>query len=283
MLIGICGGGLMGSSIAFTALQAGCNVIIYDVVEGFAERCTQYLEQQCDKALKKKLLTPTSVTKLMQNVAFTTSVADLAQAEIVIEAIIEDKKVKQELFAALESVLDTKAIIASNTSSISITSLAQTLGSPERFLGMHFFNPVPSMKLVEVIQGVKTSPAVIEAIVSLSAKLGKTPAVTKDVPGFIVNRVARSYYLESMRIVEEQAASIKQVDKLMKAAGFKMGPFELVDLIGVDTNYAVTLSVWEQYFHEPRFAPALLQKQYVDAGLFGQKSGEGFYSYPDNS
>lgn len=281
MVIGICGGGQMGSGIAFVALQAGCKVLMYDVVEGFATRCTQYLEQQCEKAVKKKLMKPASVGKLMDNITFVPSIQGLKESEIVIEAIIEDKKAKQELFAALESVLDSTTIIASNTSSISITSLARELQFPERFVGMHFFNPVPMMKLIEVIQGVKTSPAAVETIITLTTKLGKTPAVTKDVPGFIVNRVARSYYLESMRLVEEQAVSIEQVDKLMKSMGFKMGPFELVDLIGVDTNYAVTLSVWEQYYHEPRFAPAMLQKQYVDAGLLGRKTGEGFYPYPE--
>jgi 3-hydroxybutyryl-CoA dehydrogenase len=200
---------------------------------------------------------------------------------IVIEAIIEQADIKRSLYEALEGIVPLETLIASNTSSISITALAASMRYPERFAGLHFFNPAHIMKLVEVISGMKTAPATISALTTFAETLGKTPVEAKDVPGFIVNRVARNYYLEAMRIAMEGGATIPQIDGLMRSVGFKMGPFELVDLIGVDVNFAVTMSVWEQYFREPRFAPALLQKEYVDAGLWGKKSGEGFYRYND--
>jgi 3-hydroxybutyryl-CoA dehydrogenase len=279
MIIGICGGGTMGAGIALVCLQAGHTVIVYDSFDGVEERCKDFLDIHITKAVEKGKFPQARLEDLWQHYRFTTALADLSPCELVIEAIVEDRAAKQALLQALEESVSEHAILASNTSSISITALAAALRHPRRCVGMHFFNPAHLMKLVEVIRGVKTAPEVVDAIVQLTRQLGKTPARASDVPGFIVNRVARSFYLESMRLVEEGAVSVKQTDDILCAAGFKMGPFELVDLIGIDTNYAVTLSVWEQYFREPRFAPSLLQKQYVDAGLYGRKSGEGFYDY----
>jgi 3-hydroxybutyryl-CoA dehydrogenase len=281
MTIGICGGGIMGAGIALVCLQAGHSVTVYDSFEQAEERCGGFIRQQMEKAVTRGLITQASADEALGRYSFTATLEALHPSEIVIEAIIENLPAKHELFRALEAVIADTAILATNTSSISVTALASVLTHPERCVGMHFFNPAHVMKLVEVIAGVKTSPELAQKVIELIKGLGKTPALAKDVPGFIVNRVARNYYLESMRLVEEGASSFEQTDALMQAAGFKMGPFELVDLIGVDTNYAVTLSVWEQYFHEPRFAPALLQKQYVDAGLFGRKTGEGFYKYEE--
>jgi 3-hydroxybutyryl-CoA dehydrogenase len=281
MDIGICGGGTMGAGIALVCLQAGHSVIVYDAFVPVQERCTAFITQQMEKAVTRGLVAKASADEALRRFVFVNDLAALRSCEIVIEAVVEDKSVKHELFRALESTVAETAIIATNTSSISVTSLASVLAHPERCVGMHFFNPAHVMKLVEIIAGMKTAPEVVEQATHFTHSLGKTPALVKDVPGFIVNRIARSYYLESMRLVEESASSIEQVDVLLRAAGFKMGPFELVDVIGIDTNYAVTLSVWEQYFHEPRFAPALLQKQYVDAGLYGRKSGEGFYKHKE--
>lgn len=278
-MIGICGAGTMGAGIAIAGIQAGYDVVLFDVKEDVVQKAHTYIVDQITKAVERGKLTQEQADAATGRVQTTTSLDDMAPCDIVIEAIIEDKDIKQQLFAALEERLAADAIIATNTSSIAVTSLAAGLQHPERFAGMHFFNPAHIMKLVEVIRGARTSETTVERILELSRALGKSPAVAKDVPGFIVNRVARNFYNEAMRICMEGAATIEQVDTLIKAVGFKMGPFELMDLIGVDTNLQVTKSMWEQYFYEPRFAPSLMQEQYVQAKLWGRKTGEGFYRY----
>lgn len=278
-MIGICGAGTMGAGIAIAGIQAGYDVVLFDVREDVVQKAHTYIADQIAKAVERGKMTQEQADTATARVKITTLLDEMAPCDIVIEAIIEDKDIKQQLFAALEERLAADAIIATNTSSIAVTSLAAGLQHPERFAGMHFFNPAHIMKLVEVIRGARTSETTVERILELSRALGKSPAVAKDVPGFIVNRVARNFYNEAMRICMEGAASIEQVDALMKGAGFKMGPFELMDLIGVDTNLQVTKSMWEQYFYEPRFAPSLMQEQYVQARLWGRKTGEGFYRY----
>lgn len=278
-MIGICGAGTMGAGIAIAGIQAGYEVVLFDVKEEVVQKAHAYIADQMAKAVERGKITQEQADTATGKVRATTSLDDMAPCDIVIEAIIEDRDIKQQLFAALEERIAADAILATNTSSIAVTSLAAGLRHPERFAGMHFFNPAHIMKLVEVIRGAKTSDATVERIIELSRKLGKSPAVAKDVPGFIVNRVARNFYNEAMRICMEGAASIEQVDTLLKGVGFKMGPFELMDLIGVDTNLQVTKSMWEQYFYEPRFAPSLMQEQYVQAGMWGRKTGEGFYRY----
>ena len=201
----------------------------------------------------------------------------MSGAMIVVEAIVERLDIKQELFRKLEEVLSADAIIATNTSSIAVTEMANGLQNPERVVGMHFFNPAHIMKLVEVIKGYATSEEVMQRTVDLSIELGKTPVRVKDTPGFIVNRVARNFYGEAFRIVGEGAASHEQVDRCLKSVGFRMGPFELMDLIGVDVNFAVTQSVYGQYFNEARFQPHLIQKKMVESGRIGKKAGGGFY------
>jgi 3-hydroxybutyryl-CoA dehydrogenase len=279
MTIGICGAGTMGAGIAQTCLQAGFTVIVYDTIEVARARAAAFIQEMTAKAVQKGITSAEAAEAARGRFSVTAVLEALKDCDIVIEAIIEEAGAKNSLYAALEDILPQTAIIATNTSSIAITALAAKLRHPERFVGLHFFNPAHIMKLVEVICGMKTAPETIDAMNAFAEKLGKTAVEAKDVPGFIVNRVARNYYLEAMRIVMEDGATIPQVDALMRSAGFKMGPFELVDLIGVDVNFAVTMSVWEQYFREPRFAPALLQKEYVDAGLWGKKTGEGFYRY----
>jgi 3-hydroxybutyryl-CoA dehydrogenase len=255
---GICGAGTMGAGIACAALQVGFRVFLYDTSEAARTRGINFIRE---------------------TFASCATLKELSVCEIVLEAIVEDKSIKNALFTQLEVLLRPDAIIASNTSSIAITALAQDLKRPERFIGMHFFNPAHVMKLVEVIPGKHTTAEVTQSTQQAAQKLGKIAVIAKDVPGFIVNRVARNFYLEAMRIVMEGGANLVQVDALMRSAGFKMGPFELMDVIGLDVNFAVTLSVWEQYFREPRFAPAQMQREYVEAGLLGKKTGAGFYQY----
>lgn len=276
MTIGICGAGTMGRGIAIASLSSGHSVILFDLSSDALAAAVRYVQDQLSKAVEKGKLTQERFESASAAISSSTDVAALRPSDMVIEAIAERLDIKHTLYRSLESVLAPTAILASNTSSISIAALARCLQDPSRFVGLHFFNPAHIMKLVEVIKGPRTSQNVVEVCVDFATGLGKVPVVAADAPGFIVNRIARNYYNESQRIVMEGASSIEQVDTLMKGLGFRMGPFELMDLIGVDVNLDVTKSQWEQFFHEPRFTPSLLQQQYVDAGLHGKKSGGGF-------
>ncbi len=278
--IAICGAGVMGTGIATALLLHQFPVTLYDLSDAVLKRAQHQIARNLEKAVQKgKLAAELLHSVLQEKISFTTRLEDCAAADCVIEAIIEDRTAKIDLLHRLESLLPSRAIIATNTSSIAISSLQSELQHPGRFLGLHFFNPAHIMKLVEVVKGAFTLDSVIEIIKDFSESIGKIPVIVKDVPGFIVNRVARNFYNEALRIVEEGTASVEQVDRLLRSYGFRMGPFELMDLIGVDTNFAVTLSVWQQYFYDPRFAPSLLQKQLVDAKKWGRKTGEGFYRY----
>lgn len=276
MIIGICGAGTMGRGIAISSLTAGHSVVMVDLSESALEAAQTSVHEQLRKAVEKGKMTEEQCSNASASVSTSTELGALHAADIVIEAIAERLDVKHTLFSSLEKVVTPEAILATNTSSISIAALARVLENPDRFVGLHFFNPAHIMKLVEIIKGPRTSPEAVETCVSFAKGLGKTPVVAADAPGFIVNRIARNYYNESQRIVMEGASTISQVDTLMRGLGFKMGPFELMDLIGVDVNLDVTKSQWEQFFNEPRFTPSLLQQQYVDAGLHGKKSGKGF-------
>jgi len=279
MIIGICGAGTMGRGIAIASLTAGHRVVFFDIAEQALEAARSNVVAQLRKAVEKGRLDAEVCSIAELNISTSTSLNAMAEANIVIEAVAEKLDIKHALFTELENVCGPETILASNTSSISIASLARCLRDPSRFAGLHFFNPAHIMKLVEVIKGPRTSDAVLDTCIAFAKGLGKTPVIAADAPGFIVNRIARNYYNESQRIVMEGAATIPQVDTLMKGLGFKMGPFELMDLIGVDVNLDVTKSQWEQFFHEPRFTPSLLQQQYVDAGLHGKKTDGGFYRY----
>ncbi len=276
--IGIIGGGVMGNGIALVAAAAGYQVMIYDINLTAIDTARRNIENFLEKSVQKQKIDLATQAARLSRISYTTTI-DTVQADFIIEAVIEKLEIKQQLLSELEGVNKPHTIFASNTSSIPITRIAAALQYPERFAGMHFFNPPQLMKLVEVIAGEATAPEVVKLISDLAVKMGKVPAVVKDSPGFIVNRVARHFYLEALRCVEEGVADIETVDRLMEATGFRMGPFKLMDLIGVDTNHAVTQSLYNGFFQEPRFRPSRLQQKKVEAGYFGKKNGKGFYTY----
>jgi 3-hydroxybutyryl-CoA dehydrogenase len=273
----VVGAGLMGAGIAQVAAQAGHDVALYDTREGAAEAAKAKLASTLEGLAAKGKLTPDAVAATLARI---TPVAALQPADLVIEAIVENLEIKRSLFAELEALLADEAVIATNTSSISVTALARGMKRPERLVGMHFFNPVPLMKLVEVVSGLGTSPDVAQAVFDLAGRWGKTAVHARSTPGFIVNRIARPYYAEALMLLQDRAAAPEVIDACLRAAGFRMGPCELMDLIGHDTNFAVTNSVFAANFFDRRFTPSLVQQELVDAGFLGRKSGRGFYRYP---
>lgn len=277
MIVGICGAGTMGRGIAIASLLSGHKVVLFDIHQSAVDSACTYVTEQLQKAVEKGKFSQEALDSAALDGGRELSL--MSDCEIVIEAAAETLEIKHALCTSLESVVSSTCILATNTSSISIASIARVLQHPQRFAGLHFFNPAHIMKLVEVIRGPRTSDATVTACVEFAAGLGKTPVVAKDAPGFIVNRIARNFYNESQRVVMEGAASVEITDTLIKGLGFKMGPFELMDLIGVDVNLDVTKSQWQQFFLEPRFTPSLLQQQTVDAGLYGRKTGRGFYDH----
>lgn len=276
-IFGVCGAGTMGVGIAYAAAAVGYNVRLYDLNEEILDRGMAIVGKFLAKGLERGKITSEAAEAIRANIVPTTDVASFAGAFVVVEAIIERLDIKQDLFARIEEVVDADTILATNTSSLAVTEIANGLRHPERVVGMHFFNPAHIMKLVEVVEGFRTSPEVMQKTAELSRELGKSPVRAADTPGFIVNRVARNFYGEAFRIVGEGAASHDQIDRSLKSVGFRMGPFELMDLIGVDVNFAVTQSVYDQYFNEARFRPHLIQKKMVESGRLGKKSGGGFY------
>ena len=274
----VVGAGLMGAGIAQVAAQAGHAVLLFDTREGAAEAAKAKLAATLDGLVAKGKLTPDAAAATLARI---TPVAALQPAELVIEAIVENLDVKRALFADLEALLPPQAVIATNTSSISVTALARGMQRPERLVGMHFFNPVPLMKLVEVVSGLGTAPEVADAVFELAARWGKVPVHARSTPGFIVNRIARPFYAEALMLLQERAAAPELIDACLRSAGFRMGPCELMDLIGHDTNFAVTNSVFAANFFDRRFTPSLVQQELVDAGFLGRKSGRGFYRYPE--
>ncbi|MCI4667126.1 MAG: 3-hydroxyacyl-CoA dehydrogenase NAD-binding domain-containing protein [Bacteroidia bacterium] len=276
--IAVIGGGIMGRGIALTTARAGISTILFDINDEMLDVSRSYFEKFLSKSVEKGKMSEEEKHLCMERIYYTTDNKELI-ADLIIEAVPENVELKQKVLGPIEFQNNPDTIIASNTSTIPITRIAAGLKRPERVVGMHFFNPAPLMKLVEVISGESTAPEVAEAVFELAGKLGKVAVKTKDEPGFIVNRVARQFYLESMRIVEEQTASVKSVDRLLKSSGFRMGPFELMDLIGIETNLSVSKSMYEAFFYEDRFRPCRIQQKKVDAGHYGRKSGQGFYSY----
>jgi 3-hydroxybutyryl-CoA dehydrogenase len=274
----VCGAGTMGSGIAQVAALAGFETIQFDVNEEMLAKSKAGIEKNLQWLLEKGKINETGKQECMQRLVFTNDL-QRCKADLVIEAIIEKKEAKIDLFAKLLAINEPDTILATNTSSIAITGIAEALAAPGNVIGMHFFNPAPVMKLVEVITTSQTDPSVVNEIMELSAKMGKTPVLCKDSPGFIVNRVARHYYLEAMKLVEQNLATIETVDAVMEATGFKMGPFKLMDLIGMDINFGVSNIVWEALGKPERLTPSPLQKQKVTAGELGRKTGQGFYNY----
>jgi 3-hydroxybutyryl-CoA dehydrogenase len=274
----VIGAGTMGSGIAQVAAQSGYKTILFDVQLPVLEKAKSSIQKNLDFLVSKQKIDANKAVEILANIQFVTD-STYCIADVIIEAIVEKTATKVALFNELSSINTNKTIFASNTSSLSITAIQQAVIYPERVVGMHFFNPAPLMKLVEVIKGDATSKEVVEQIVAICNTMNKTAVVCKDAPGFIVNRVARHYYLQAMKMVEAGAATIEQVDTILESAGFKMGPFKLMDLIGMDINLAVTQSMYEAFNKAERFTPATLQINKVAAGELGKKTGKGFYQY----
>ncbi|QIN78753.1 3-hydroxybutyryl-CoA dehydrogenase [Rubrobacter marinus] len=276
--VGVVGAGTMGAGIAESAALAGMSVVMLDVGEDALARGRQTIEKDLDRRVKKGRISEAERAGILGRVTPTTSMGDLAGIPLVVEAVVEDMDLKKKVFADLEGVVGEDAVLASNTSSLSVAGIATGVSRPERVVGMHFFNPVPAMKLVEVVSGPSTSPEAVRRTEEVSERLGKTPIRVSDTPGFVVNRVARPFYLEALRIVEA-GGKPGAVDAALRGAGFRMGPLELADLIGMDVNLAVSESLFERYYFQPRFRPSFLQRSMVEAGTLGRKSGRGFYDY----
>ena len=282
--IAVIGAGAMGAGIAQVAAQAGHSVLLLDNRPGAAAQAIEGIDRQLGKRVDNGKLAAESRSATISRLHAVESIEALADCALIIEAIVENLEVKRSLFRQLEELCDEHCILASNTSSLSITSIAAQLRHPQRLLGLHFFNPAPVMALVEIVSGLASAPALAECLYDTARAWGKKPVHTRSTPGFIVNRVARPFYAESLRLLQEGAADCATLDALMReAGGFAMGAFELTDLIGHDVNYAVTCSVFDAYYNDTRFLPSLIQKELVDAGRLGRKSGQGFYSYADGA
>ncbi|WP_460122332.1 3-hydroxyacyl-CoA dehydrogenase PaaH [Pseudomonas sp. S2_C03] len=282
--IAVIGAGAMGAGIAQVAAQAGHSVLLLDNRPGAAAQAIEGIDRQLGKRVDSGKLPAESRSATLGRLHAVESIEALADCDLIIEAIVENLEVKRALFRQLEELCDEHCILASNTSSLSITSIAAQLRHPQRLLGLHFFNPAPVMALVEIVSGLASDPALAECLYDTAKAWGKKPVHTRSTPGFIVNRVARPFYAESLRLLQEGAADCATLDALMReAGGFAMGAFELTDLIGHDVNYAVTRSVFDAYYQDTRFLPSLIQKELVDAGRLGRKSGQGFYSYAEGA
>jgi 3-hydroxybutyryl-CoA dehydrogenase len=276
--IGVCGAGTMGSGIAQVAAMAGYPTILYDVDAGMVEKGRAAIEKSLVMLTDKKKMTAAEQQAVMERLSFVHDVQDCI-ADLIIEAIVEKPDVKLDLFLRLAAGNKKETILASNTSSLSLDALAEKIPGPERFAGMHFFNPAPLMKLVEVVHTRYTAEDTTRIVMEVTRQMGKVPVLCKDAPGFIVNHVARPYYLEALRLLEEGLSDIETIDTLMEASGFRMGPFRLMDLIGNDINYAVSGSVYEAMGRPERLKPSPLQQQKVREGALGKKTGKGYYRY----
>lgn len=277
---GVVGAGTMGSGIAQVAAVAGFPVRLYDVGPAILDRALKAIAASVQKGVERGKVSPERAAQALKAVEPTTDLDAFADVDFVIEAVPEVIALKKETFARLDKICPAGAVLATNTSSLSVTELGAATGRADRVGGMHFFNPAPIMALVEVIRGQETSEATMATILEAARAFGKTPVVAKDSPAFIVNRVARAFTSEALRLLGEDAASVEEIDRIMKlGGGFRMGPFELMDLVGIDVNFAVHQSVYEAFFYEPRFRPHPIQRMMVQAGRLGRKAGRGFYDY----
>jgi 3-hydroxybutyryl-CoA dehydrogenase len=282
--IGVIGAGTMGAGIAQVAAQAGHKVVLSDTNAAQLQKAEKQINTSLEKLVEKAKISADAAQDIKANLQYTTHLSDHQEAILVIEAIVENLGIKHELFKQLEQVVSANCILASNTSSLSIASIGSCLSQPERFLGIHFFNPATLMPLVEVIPGVATSANVTQQIDELISSWKKTVVVCKDTPGFIVNRVARPFYGEALRIYEEGLADFATIDWAMtQIGGFRMGPFTLMDYIGNDINYTVTETVFAAFYFDPRFKPSFTQKRHMEAGFLGRKTGRGFYDYSEKA
>jgi len=284
MKVGIIGSGTMGSGIAQVAATAGCQVNLFDANRAVLEKSKTSLEKVLIRLIEKGRIDTPEKNRIQSNINYVDSLEELSNSDLIIEAIIENLEIKKKVFSELETMVNDDCIIASNTSSLSIASIAASLKNPKRCVGIHFFNPAPLMKLVEVIPAIQTSYETLETSIDTISSWGKTVAIAKDTPGFIVNRVARPFYSEALRIYEEGVASFQAIDNSLKnLGGFRMGPFELMDFIGNDVNFTVTETVFKSFFFDPRYKPSFTQKRFAEAGYLGRKSGIGFYEYDENN
>jgi 3-hydroxybutyryl-CoA dehydrogenase len=284
MKVGIIGSGTMGSGIAQVAATAGCQVNLFDANRAVLEKSKVFLEKVLIRLIEKGRIDTSEKNRIQSNINYVNSLEELSNSDLIIEAIIENLEIKKKVFSELEILVSDDCIIASNTSSLSIASIAASLKNPKRCVGIHFFNPAPLMKLVEAIPAIQTSYETLEKSIDTISSWGKTVAIAKDTPGFIVNRVARPFYSEALRIYEEGVASFQAIDKSLKnLGGFRMGPFELMDFIGNDINFTVTETVFKSFFFDPRYKPSFTQKRFAEAGYLGRKSGIGFYEYDENN
>ncbi|MFT5724052.1 MAG: 3-hydroxybutyryl-CoA dehydrogenase [Bacteroidia bacterium] len=278
MKVGIVGAGTMGAGIAQVCAMAGHDVILFDLNQKAIQKAQLSIEKNLNKAITLGKATESSKEEALKCLITTIELEDL-KVDLVIEAIVERLDVKTKLFTSLAEINSMETILATNTSSIPITQISAAIPNPSRVVGIHFFNPAHIMKLVEVVSGAHTSETVAKFAFDFVKQIGKTPIMAKDSPGFIVNRVARHYYVEGLKVLEENVASHEDIDALLESSGFKMGPFRLMDLIGVETNFSVTESMFNLFYQDSKFRPSKIQKQKVDAGHHGRKSGKGFYSY----
>ena len=274
----ICGAGTMGTGIAQVSAQSGFNTILFDVNETIIDKATAGIQKNLQYLVDKQKISAEEKEKIYQLIKFVKNINDCI-ADVIIEAIIEKVEAKVSLFNQLAEINNAKTIFATNTSSLSVSDIQKNILHPQRVVGMHFFNPAYLMKLVEVVKGEQTDNDVAEKIYVLCKQMGKSPVMCKDAPGFIVNRVARHYYLEAMKIVEQGIATFENVDAIMEASGFKMGPFKLMDLIGMDINLSVSQSIYEAFNNAERFKPSSIQIEKVKNDELGRKTGKGFYEY----
>ncbi len=277
--VGVLGAGTMGAGIAQVAAEAGLDVLIHDPVSGATERALDRIRGFLARKVEKGQLTEAECASAIARLQASSLLEGLAAAEVVIEAIPEDLELKRDAFRRLDAVGSPQTILATNTSSLPIVRIASATTRPDRVIGMHFFNPVPLMALVEVIPGPMTDPILAEEIANLARLLGKTPVHSADSPGFVVNRVQRAYYLEACRIFESGAAGVEAIDDAMRGIGFRLGPFELADVVGTDVNLAAGAAIFEGFYGDPRFRPCLVQRRVADAGRLGRKTGAGYYDY----
>lgn len=269
----------MGNGIAEVLATAGKRVVLIDVSPAALERGMQAIRDRLRRRVQKQRMTAEEMKQALDRIESAGDLSTVAEAQLVIEAVVERLDVKKTLFSQLDEITDLEAILATNTSSLSVTAIASATKHPERVIGLHFFNPAPVMPLVEVIHGPLSEGEVVDQAVAFVKEIGKDPVKVTDTPGFLVNRVARPFHSEAYRLVGDHVATKEQVDRILRAAGFPMGPFELQDLIGMDINYAASCSVYEGYFHDPRFRPHPHQRQLVESGALGKKAGRGHYRY----
>jgi len=275
--VAVLGAGTMGQGIAQVCAMSGYSTQVFDIESSLSQKAISSISINLDKAVSKSKISESERNLILGRLSVANKLEDV-EVDLVIEAVVERLDVKQQLFRVLENS-SKGSILASNTSSLSITEIAAGLKNPAQFVGLHFFNPATLMNLVEVVRGTSTDDSVMSIMVDFSKSLNKTPVLVKDSPGFIVNRVARHYYVEALKLLEEGVASHEQIDRLLRNAGFKMGPFELMDLIGMDINFAVTSSLYQAFHQDPKFRPSRIQQQKVMAGHLGKKTGRGFYDY----